>query len=91
MLHYVPYGKDSQQSRHQGFFTSTIPVNEFLLPIFTEALSTEKATYPMVSNFVLVTMSLYISFTMMSTTKFPRTNHTYNVFESMFRQLYYYY
>jgi len=33
----------------------------------------------MVSNFVLVILSLYISFTRMRTIKFSRTNHTYNV------------
>jgi hypothetical protein len=62
VLHYVPYGKDSQQSAHKGF--SPVP-------------------YPMVSDFVLRTLSLYIIFTMMSTTKFPRTNHTYSVLGSL--------
>jgi hypothetical protein len=58
VLHYVPYGKESQQSAHKRF---------------------SPEPYPMVSDFVLRTLSLYIIFTMMSTTKF----HICSVFGSL--------
>jgi len=64
----------------------------FFLPIFTEALSTEKATY--LSHgiwFCVITLSLYISFTLMSITKFPRTNNTNSAFESFKPSLDFYY
>ena len=50
-----------------GFFTSILPLIVFLLPIFTEAFPTDKATH--LSNgirFCVITLLLYISFTMMS-------------------------